>query len=102
MPAVPHSFVLADVFQLESMALDVPDHVYEDDAGIDWVSCPRCNGTGWVEVQGSAYFDERWVQWHPALAYNSAPCLRCHADGQVLDVVESWDDDGDIFLLLAA
>ena len=31
---LPHSFVLADLFDVESMTLDIPDYVYESDLSL--------------------------------------------------------------------
>ena len=40
MPAssIPHSFVLADLFDVVSLELEVPDHVLEDEPGLVWTT----------------------------------------------------------------
>jgi len=81
---VPHSFVLADLFDVEAHSLDVPDHVIEADPMFDWIVCPACNGERWVEVAGSAW-EEACLAWgRPDLSKSIKPCLRC-LDGEVLD-----------------
>ena len=36
-PLLPSSWVLADLFDVISMSLDVPDHVLEDEPGLELV-----------------------------------------------------------------
>jgi hypothetical protein len=57
---LPHSFVLADLFEVESMTLDIPDHVYEDDPLLEWVVCPCCEGEKWLEVEGNGWLYPLW------------------------------------------
>ena len=77
--ALPHSYVLAEVFNLEAHSLEVPEHLLENEPGVEWVTCPRCDGEKHVfSVWGSyEYADERLTR-----------CLRCWGDGEVLDYVE--------------
>ena len=85
--SLPHSFVLADFFQIESMALEVPDHVLEDEPGLELVLCPDCNGKGWLECYGSAWSGS-CTAWHrPDLDFTLKPCSRCHTEGEVLAVI---------------
>ena len=84
---LPHSFVLADVFHVESMVLEVPDHVYEDDPLLDWVACPQCDGEGWLECYGSAWGGAALAFNRLDLNFTLKPCSRCHCEGEVLDFV---------------
>lgn len=86
MPAslIPHSFVLADLFDVVSLELRVPDHVSEDEPGLVWVQCPECEGSGWLEGRqnsrkGRVYYYLLGVR----------PCPRCCAQGEVLDLPSS-------------
>ena len=74
---LPHSFVLADLFDVASMTLEVLDHLLEDEPGLEWVTCPECDGEGWViaaEPNG----------WTRGDAFT--PCRRCRQLGEVLDL----------------
>ena len=80
MPAssIPHSFVLTDLFGVKSLELIVPDHVLEAEPGLEWVTCPTCEGEGWVEGSSSP-----WPNLPSAI-----PCRRCYRLGEVLDFPE--------------
>ncbi len=98
----PHSFVLADLFDVESMSLDVPEHLYESDLGLEYACCPDCGGEGWLEVEGNVwtralYEDPRMRYVYAALNYSSKRCLRCYGEGRVLSSVESPVADEIIF-----
>lgn len=73
---IPHSFVLADLFDVESMSLDVPDHILEDDPELDWTECPVCEGERWVEGSASVWTGKPTAR----------PCPRCKGLGQILDL----------------
>ena len=73
--SIPHSFVLADLFDVESMSLEVPDHALEDEPGLEWVVCPICNGKGWIEGSPSIWTGRPTAR----------PCPRCRCRGEVLD-----------------
>ena len=49
-PVVAHTFVLADLFEVVSMTLIVPDHVLESDPALVWVACSECYGEGLARV----------------------------------------------------
>ena len=85
---LPHSFVLADLFDVLSMSLDVPDHLLEDEPGLELVPCPECEGQGWIECYGSAYDVSCELWGRPDLAFTYKPCTRCHTEGEVLAVTE--------------
>jgi hypothetical protein len=78
---LPHTFVLADLFDVETMTLDVPDCVYESDPSLEWVTCPACEGAKWVEVEGSAWHNPAWL-FHNFSSLK--PCERCGTHGEVL------------------
>ena len=42
------SGVLADLLDVSAMSLDVPDHVLEDEPGLELVPCAVCEGKGWL------------------------------------------------------
>jgi hypothetical protein len=42
--SLPHSFVLASLFDVESMTLEIPDHMLESDPSLEWVTCPCREG----------------------------------------------------------
>ena len=79
--ALPHSFVLADLFDVESMSLPVPDHLLEDDPALAWVPCPTCDAEGWVETNSS---DAGTPQHSGVMA-----CPRCGGRGDVLDLAST-------------
>lgn len=85
----PHSFVLADLFDVAAMTLEVPDHIYELEPDTDWVSCPCCKGEKWLEVDDSPYRDACLAWGRPDLAKSYKPCLRCDQYGEILDVVST-------------
>ncbi len=82
---IPHSFVLADLFDVAGMSLDVPDHLLEDDPGLELVPCPECEGLGWLECYGSAWGASCEAWGRPDLNFTLKPCTRCHCEGEVLD-----------------
>jgi hypothetical protein len=87
---LPHSFVLASLFDVESMCNDIPEHVYEDDPSLEWVTCPCCDGEKWLEVQGNIwtkvlFSDPRRAYAHRALNHSYKVCGRCSGVGEVLD-----------------
>ena len=75
------TFVLADLFEVEPMSVHVPDHVYEADTSFEWIPCPVCDGTRWIECYGSAWDTRN----RPDLNFAYKPCNRCHQMGKVLD-----------------
>jgi hypothetical protein len=89
--SLPHSFVLASLFDVESMTLDIPDHVLEADESLEYVCCPVCDGEKWLEVEGnvwvSALFsDARRAYAHRHLNSSYKVCGRCSGVGEVLDL----------------
>jgi hypothetical protein len=87
---LPHSFVLASLFDVEAMSNDVPEHVYESDPSLEWVTCPCCDGEKWLEVEGNiwtkALFSEhRMAYAHRHLNSSYKVCGRCSGVGEVLD-----------------
>jgi hypothetical protein len=90
---LPHSFVLADLFDVEAMFLDIPDEVYELDPTIGFVPCPDCDGQGWYEVEGSAWENPAW-RFHKFSSLK--PCLTCNCEGQVLAALEPIQDIEDL------
>lgn len=86
----PHTFVLADLFDAESMSLDIPDHVYESDPSLEWVTCPCCDGEKWLEVEGNVWTKALFADPRQAYAYRNLNssfklCGRCGGVGEVLD-----------------
>ena len=73
--SIPHSFVLADLFDVVSLELEVPDHVLEDEAGLEWIVCPSCEGEGWLEGAPNLWTGKPTAKL----------CARCHRMGEVLD-----------------
>ena len=47
--------MLADLFDVISMSLEIPDYVLEDEPGLELIPCPACDALGWLECYGSAY-----------------------------------------------
>jgi hypothetical protein len=89
--SLPHSFVLASLFDCEAMCNDIPEHVYESDPSLEWVTCPCCEGEKWLEVEGnvwvSALFsDTRRAYAHRYLNHSYKVCGRCSGVGEVLDL----------------
>jgi hypothetical protein len=89
--SLPHSFVLASLFDCEAMCNDIPEHVYESDPSLEWVTCPCCEGEKWLEVEGnvwvSALFsDTRRAYAHRYLNSSYKVCGRCSGVGEVLDL----------------
>jgi hypothetical protein len=86
----PHSFVLADLFDVVSLEQCVPDDVCESDPSLEWVTCPTCDGEKWLEKEGngwvSALFtDVRRAYAHRHLNHSYKICGRCKGYGEVLD-----------------
>jgi hypothetical protein len=87
---VPHTFVLASLFDVEAMSNDIPDHVYESDPSLEWVTCPCCDGEKWLEVEGNVwtkalFADPRLAYAHRHLNSSYKVCGRCSGTGEVLD-----------------
>ena len=82
---IPHSFVLADLFDVTALELLTPDHVLEGDQGLEYVPCSACDGQGWIECYGSAYSLSCGLWGRPDLNFTYKPCTRCHCEGEVLD-----------------
>ncbi len=85
---LPHSWVLADSFDVTPLELLVPDHVLEDEPGVVLVPCPECDGQGWIECHGSAWSASCAAWGRPDLDFTLKPCTRCHTTGEVLAVTE--------------
>ena len=85
---IPHSFVLADLFDVLGMSLEIPDHVLEDEPCLELVPCPECEGEGWLEAHGSAWGASCAAWGRPDLNFVLKPCLRCHGEGEVLGWLE--------------
>jgi hypothetical protein len=86
--SVPHSFVLADLFDVGSLELETPAHVLDLDPTLELVPCPDCEGLGWFECYGSAYAPSCAAWGRPDLDFVLKPCTRCHTTGEVLDSLE--------------
>jgi hypothetical protein len=87
---LPHSFVLASLFDVEAMSNDVPDHILESDPLLEWVTCPTCDGEKWLEVEGNVwtkalFSDHRLAYAHRHLNHSYKVCGRCNGSGEVLD-----------------
>ena len=83
----PHSFVLADLFGVESMSLEIPDHVLESEPGLELVPCSECDGVGSFACYGLSPYGDSARAWHrPDLDLVYKPCLRCNQQGEVLEV----------------
>lgn len=96
--SVPHSFVLAEVFDCVAHELDVPEHVLEDEPGVEWVACPACDGTGSVLALSGAYYSRRLDAYYPD--ERLMPCPRCHGDKEVLDYVQPEASDSPALVTL--
>jgi hypothetical protein len=88
---IPHSFVLSSLFDVEAMSLEIPDHVYESDRSLEWVTCPICDGEKWLEVEGNhwtkaLFADHRRAYAHRHLNSSYKVCGRCSGVGEVLDL----------------
>lgn len=93
---LPASFVLADLFDVESLSM-APDDVIENDPAFDYVCCPVCDGAKFVEVARNGWVSALFS--HPARAYahrhlNSSfkMCGRCSGVGEVLDDLTSHSE----------
>ena len=87
---LPASFVLADLFDVEAMTLDIPEHVLESDPSLEWVTCPSCDGKKWLEVEGNIwtkalFADPRMAYAHRDLNSSYKVCGRCSGVGEVLE-----------------
>jgi hypothetical protein len=94
---VPHTFVLASLFDVESMSNDIPDHVIESDPSLEWVTCPCCDGEKWLEVEGNVwtkalFADPRLAYAHRHLNSSYKVCGRCSGTGEVLDDLTTLDE----------
>ena len=69
------------------MCLEIPDSVYESDPSLEWVTCPDCEGEGWIEVEGSAWYNRAWAL-HTFTSMK--PCTTCHCEGLVLEALEAF------------
>jgi hypothetical protein len=85
-----YSFVLADLFDVEPMTLDIPDFAYELDPSIGFTECPDCEGQGWVEVEGSAWFNRAWA-FHTFSSMKR--CEHCHGAGEVFESQQALKHD---------
>jgi hypothetical protein len=84
------TFVLADLFTVETHSLDIPEHIYESDPSLEWVACPCCEGKKWLEVEGNVwtkalFSDPRLAYAHRHLNSSYKVCGRCSGTGEVLD-----------------
>ena len=91
MNCIPHSFVLASLFDVEAMSNAIPDHVLESDPSLEWVTCPCCDGEKWLEVEGNIwtkalFSDPRRAYAHRHLNHSYKVCGRCCGVGEVLDL----------------
>jgi hypothetical protein len=91
------TFVLADLFTVEAMSLEIPDHILESDPLLEWVTCPCCDGEKWLETDGngwtSALFsDHRRAYAHRHLNSSYKMCGRCSGVGEVLDDLTRFDE----------
>ena len=93
---LPHSFLLADLFDVASLELLVPDHVLEDEPGLELVPCPECDGNGWLECYGSAWATSCKAWGRPDLAFTYKVCTRCHCEGEVLDFTPTGPESVDL------
>ena len=78
---LPHSWVLADLFDVQAHSLEIPDHVLEADAEVIAVVCDSCLGDGCC------------------LAYDLTEfkCPECHGTGTLeqLEVIHTSYAQGD-------
>ena len=89
---LPTSWVLASLFDVESMTLEIPLEIYELDASIGFTLCPDCEGQGWIEVEGSAWYNRAWAL-HTFTSMK--PCTTCNCEGMVLEALEPVQDVSD-------
>jgi DnaJ-class molecular chaperone len=93
----PHSFVLADLFDVASMS-QAPDHLLEDEPGLVWETCPHCEGEGWVEGdKPSAWATPYALQFFPDACKTIRPCPRCKGRRDVLGDENESPTVGDSF-----
>ena len=78
------SWVLADLFDVTALELLIPDHVLENEPGLELIPCPECGGEGWLECYGSAWSASCEAWGRPDLNFTLKPCSRCHCEGEVL------------------
>ena len=81
---IPSNWVLADLFDVTTLELQVPDHVLEDDPSFGWVAYPSCDGERWVMVAGSAWGNACRAAGRPDLDYCYRIYFRCHGEGEAL------------------
>jgi hypothetical protein len=86
----PHSFVLADLFDVEAMTLEVPDHILESDPLERGVTCPTCEGEKWLDTghnhwTKALFTDARMAYAHRQVNSSYKVCGRCSGVGEVLD-----------------
>ena len=82
---LPHSYVLADLFDVAAHSL-APDYVFEADPRLELVPCPECGGEGWLECYGFAWSKAALAFNRPDLCFSYKPCARCKREGEVLDL----------------
>jgi hypothetical protein len=87
----PHSFVLADLFDVAAMTLEVPDHIFDSDPSLAWVTCPCCDGDMWTQQTGNGWTSALFAERRQAYAYRNLNssykiCGRCNGSGEVLDL----------------
>jgi hypothetical protein len=75
---------------------DVPDHILESDEGLEYVTCPCCDGEKWLEAEGNdwttaLFSDVRRAYAHRALNSSYKVCERCKGDGKVLEPLQVWE-----------
>ncbi len=88
---LPHTWVLADTFgDVEPHCLDIPLEVYELDPCIGFTPCPDCEGQGWIETEGSAWYNRAWAL-HTFVSMK--PCTTCNCEGVVLEALEPIQDE---------
>ena len=81
---VPHSFVLADVFDCAAHSSDVPAHLLENEPDVVPVTCGICHGEGWLEGEWLSIYSTRDGCHYPATTHTV--CHRCNGTGETLDI----------------
>jgi hypothetical protein len=84
------AFVLADVFDVEAMSLEIPDHILESNEGLEYVCCPSCDGEKWLETQSNGWTSALFSDHRQAYAYRNLSssyklCGRCTGSGEILE-----------------
>jgi hypothetical protein len=100
------TFVLADLFTVESHSLEIPNHILESDEGLEDVCCPECHGEKFLEVAGNdwtrvLFSDVRRAYAHRALNLSYKPCERCGASGEVLELATPSNASNDVLAIAA-